>query len=72
MRVVLVPEAVDLDALLADPRRQTSEVAIGGDETEAGKAAGVEQVHGVNNHRTVGGVFAGCVGKLLDGYDGVF
>jgi hypothetical protein len=71
MGVVFVSETIDLDTLFADPRGQTSEIAIRRNEAEARKAAGVEQVHGIDDHRAVGGVFAGRVGKLLDGNDRV-
>lgn len=71
MRIMLVPKPINLDPLLANPRSQPSEIAIRRNETEAGKTAGVEQVHGIDDHGAVGGVFAGRVGELLDGDDGV-
>ena len=71
MRIMLVPKPIHLNALLADPRSQPSEIAVGCNETEAGKSAGVQQVHGIDNHRSVRGVFASRVGELLDGYDRV-
>ena len=71
MRIMLVPKPIHLNALLADPRSQTGEIAIRSNEAEAGKAASVQQVHGIDNHRSVRGVFASRVGELLDGYDRV-
>lgn len=71
MGVVSVSEAVDGDALLADPGCESGEVAVAGDEAEAGEAAGVEEVHGVDYHCSVGGVLAGGVAELLDRHNGV-
>ena len=62
---LLLAEAEDVDALLADAGGEPSEVAVGGDQAEAVEAAAVEQVHRVDHQRDVGGVLAGRVGELL-------
>src|SRR5690242_16623698 len=62
-------EAVDGQARLADAPRQRGEVAVAGDDAEAVEAAGVEQVHRIDDHRRVGGVLALGVAELLDRLD---
>ena len=57
--------------LLADARGEAGEVAVRGDEAEAVEAAGVQQVHRVDDQRDVGRVLAGGVGELLLRQDGV-
>src|SRR5690348_3151461 len=57
-RRLALAEAVDRHALLADPRGKPREVAVARDDAEAVEAAGVEQVHGVDDHRAVGRVLA--------------
>ncbi|MNQ46790.1 hypothetical protein D3C85_606160 [compost metagenome] len=68
---LLFAEAVDGQAFLAQARGQAGEVAVAGDQAEAVEAPGVEQVHGVDDQRAVGGVLAPGVGELLDRLDGV-
>ena len=69
--VFCLADAVDVEPLLADARGEAGEVAVGGDEAEAVEAAGMQQVHRVDDERDVGGVLAGGVGELLLGQDGV-
>ena len=46
-------------------RAAPGKVAVGGDEAEPVEAPGVQQVHGVDDQRDVGGVLAGGIGELL-------
>ena len=55
---LLLAEAVDVGALLAQARGQPREVAVRRDQAEAVEPAAVQQVHGVDHQRDVGGVLA--------------
>ncbi|MNZ89696.1 hypothetical protein D3C78_1086310 [compost metagenome] len=68
---LLLAEAVDGQPFLAQARGQAGEVAVAGDQAEAVETAGVEQVHGVDDQRAVGGVLAAGVGELLHRLDRV-
>ena len=60
------PKTIDGDALLTDAGSEASKVTVARDDAEAGEAAGIEQVHGVDDHCAIGRVLAGRVGELLD------
>src|SRR5699024_9732825 len=47
------------------------EVAVRRDDAEPVQVAGIQQVHGVDDHGRVGGVFAGGVAVLLHRDDGI-
>ena len=68
---LLLPHAVHLLARLPQADGQAGEVAVAGHQYKAVHLAGVEDVHGVDDHGRVGGVLAGGVAVLLDGGDGV-
>ena len=55
---LLLAHAYDGHALLAQSGGETGEVAVGGGETEAVDAPRIEDIHGVDDHRRVGGVLA--------------
>ena len=71
LRGLGLADAVDVDPLLADAGGEPGEVAVRGDQAEAVEAAGMQEVHGVDDQRDVGRVLAGGVGELLLGEDGV-
>ncbi len=64
-------EPVDGEPGLPDPGGQAGEIAVAGNDAEAVQLFAVEQVHGVDDHGAVRGVFPEGIGKLLDGLDGV-
>jgi hypothetical protein len=49
---------------------QAREFAVAGHQTEAIKLPCVQQIHGVDDQRTVRGILAGGVSVLLDRFDG--
>ena len=53
-------EAENVQALFADAGGQAGEVGVAADEAEAVHVAGVQQVHGVDHQRDIGGVLARC------------
>ena len=50
---------------LPDTGCQFGKVAVAGYQAKPIEPLGIEQIHGINNHGTVGGIFAGGVAKLL-------
>ena len=66
LRRLLLAEAVDRHAVVAQAHHQRGEVGVGRDDGEAIEVARVQQVHGVDHHRHVGRVLAAGVGELLD------
>ena len=66
-----LPHADHRHARLPQAGGQAGEVAVGGHQAEALYFAGVEDVHGVDDHGGVGGVFPRGVAVLLDGADGI-
>src|SRR3546814_2046058 len=56
---LLLAEAVDGDAVVAQAHHQRGEVGVAGDDREAVQVARVQQVHRVDHHRHVRGVLAG-------------
>ena len=68
-RCLALPKTIDGDALLTDAGSEASKVTVARDDAEAGEAAGIEQVHGVDDHRAIGRVLAGGVSELLDRLD---
>ena len=62
---------VDPPAGLTDTGRQPGEIAVAGDQAETGKVPGIQQVHGIDDHRAVGRVLARSVAELLDRLDGM-
>lgn len=46
-RGLALAETVDCDALFTKPRGKPSEIAVTGNDAEAGEATGIKQVHGV-------------------------
>ncbi len=66
------PKTVDGDALLTDAGGEASKVTVARDDAEAGEAAGIEQVHGVDDHCAIGRVLAGRIGELLDRLNRMF
>ena len=67
----LFAEAIDEQPLFSKPHGQAGEVAVAGDQTVAIEAAGVEQIHGVDDHGAVGRILTRGVGELLDRFDRV-
>jgi len=71
LRRLVFAEAVDVHALLADAGREPREIAVRRHEAEAVEAPAVQQVHGIDHERDVGGVLARDIGELLLRNDGV-
>ena len=59
------------DACLPDAGSQTSVIAVRRDQAEAIDHACVQDVHCIDDHGAVGGVFANSIAELLDGLEGV-
>ena len=49
---------------------QAGVIAVAGDQAETIHPAGVQNVHGVDDHGAVGGVLTDCKAELLDGLNG--
>ena len=63
---LLLAHAHDHHAGLPKPGGQAGKIAVAGDQTEAFHIAGVQDVHSVDDHGGVRGVFPGRVAILLD------
>ena len=68
---VLHTDAHHEETLLADTVCQARVVAVTGHDTEAVHESRVQEVHGVDDERSVSRVLGTGVGELLDGSDGV-
>mgnify|MGYP006207167241 CR=1 FL=1 len=67
-----LPEAMDHEPRLLHAARHAHEIAVGRDEAKAIHMTGMQHVHGVDDQRCVGGVFAAGVAELLYGLDSHF
>ena len=72
LRRLLFAEAIDIDSMLPDARRQPRKVAIGRYQAEAIEPTAVQKIHGVDDESNVGSVLAGRVGKILMRHDRMF
>ena len=63
--------ADDIHVRLAQTHGKTGKIAVAGDEAEAVDIAGIQDIHGVDDHRHVGRIFPGSIVKLLDRCDGI-
>ena len=68
LRCLLFPKPKNVEALFPQTNSKPCEIAIASDQTETIEFPGVQQVHRINNHRTVGSIFARGVCKLLHGF----
>ena len=67
----LLAHADDRQAAFADAACKTREIAIAGNYAKPLDRSGVHDVHGVDDHGRIGGVFARGVAELLNGRDRV-
>ena len=68
---LLLPHADDGEAAFADAACKTREIAIAGNDAKPLDRSGVHDVHGVDDHGRIGGIFARGVAELLNGRDRV-
>ena len=58
--------------LLTQTHGKLGKITVAGHQAEAVHLAGIQDVHGVNDHGHIRGIFSYCIVELLDGVDGVF
>ena len=66
----LLPDAHDKHTGLSEPLGQLGKVRIAGYQAEAVYISRIQNIHGVDDHGGIGGIFAGGVAVLLDGIYG--
>jgi len=71
MRRLLLAETIRDQPFLADAQGEPREIAVAGNEAKAVESLGIEQIHRIDNHRAVSGVFPDRITKLLNRLNGI-
>lgn len=72
LRCLLHPHTYYLLSCLSQTHSKTCKVAIARYQTEDIHLIGIENIHSIDYHRRIGGVFPGCVIILLNRVNGIF
>ena len=68
-RASLLPHTDDGEAAFADAACKTREIAIAGNDAKPLDRSGVHDVHSIDDHGRIGGIFTRGVTELLNGRD---
>ena len=71
LRRLLLSHTQDQHSGFPEPCCQTGEIAVRRNNTISIHISGIQNIHGINDHRRIGCVFSGGIAVLLDRNDGI-